>query len=357
MGPALTERERQSALITAMRFPLIVLVLYEHAVGAFAGVNSAYGFVSELISHHICPIAVCWFFVFSGFLFFQHTPEGFSFSWILGKWKKRIRTLLIPYLLWNLLFILIILLKNFCFEKAGLGTSQEELSAVHAGPLFWFLTGPADFPLWYLLALIKMTLLAPLVWWLSKEMPVLFPILLTALYLLGWGIPHVVSAKPLFYFSMGAWMGINQMDLRRLCRSFRIPASIAAAVLLVVATWRSGQNGHEFWARLCWPFVMITFLNLIDRLIDNPARKERLSKLSAPVFFIYAAHEIYLLGWAKGLFVRIFGDSPAGTWIKFLFAPFVALLVCLVLYQVLNRLMPKTLAFCCGGRTKPAVAP
>ena len=66
---------RQSELIKTMRFPLIVLVLFEHSVRtynapmqwSFNGPN-VFHFFSEMISHFLCPIAVAWFFMRSGSL-------------------------------------------------------------------------------------------------------------------------------------------------------------------------------------------------------------------------------------------------------------------------------------------------
>ena len=108
---------RQSELIKAMRFPLIVLVLFEHSVGAdlapmrrsLDGAN-IFHFTTELISRHFCSIAVCWFFVLSGFLFFRNLKEGEAGKgWFVDKWKRRTHTLLIPHLFWNLFYVLVIL--------------------------------------------------------------------------------------------------------------------------------------------------------------------------------------------------------------------------------------------------------
>ena len=87
-------------------------------------------------------------------------------------------------------------------------------------------------------------------------------------------------------------------------------------------------------------------------MIDNEHLKGRLSQLSASVFFIYAVHEIYILGWTKGLCLRIFGNSLAGTWISYWLVPVIVLAVCYALYCLLNRIMPRALAFACGGRSK-----
>ena len=74
-------------------------------------------------------------------------------------------------------------------------------------------------------------------------------------------------------------------------------------------------------------------------------------KWSAAVFVIYASHEILILGWTKGIFMRVFGEGLAGACISYLGVPVVVLCVCLLLYWVLNRIMPKTLSFICGSRS------
>ena len=343
---------RQSQLIRAMRFPLIVLVLYEHSVGAYAGIGTPYGFLSEMISHHLCPIAVCWFFFFSGFLFFWNMEEGrFSFKWTVDKWKRRIWTLLIPYLCWNTLTVVAIILKNYGFSLFGIPLSQDEMLTVQQGPLFWYISGPADFPLWFMLDMIVMTLITPLCYPIYKKWPWISLAFLVLIYFSPWK-PLAISIRAIFFFSLGAWMSINRFHFLSIGKSIKVFAAIAAIILLIGATASLDKPWHEWLLRAFYPFGMITFMNVCDWLIDNDGRRERLTKLSASVFFIYAAHEIYILGWTKGLFVRIFGEGLPGTWIKFLFVPIIVLAVCLVLYRLLNRLMPRTLAFLCGGRSR-----
>lgn len=333
-----------------MRFPLIVLVLYEHSVGVYAGVNTTYGFVSEMISHHICPIAVCWFFFFSGYLFFWNLgEEGFSFKWTLSKWRRRIWTLLVPYLIWNILMVVAIVVKNYGFSLFGMPVNPDEMQAVHYGAFYWFIAGPADFPLWFMLDMMVMTLITPLFYPIYKKYPWVSLGILILLYFSPW-MPRILSIRAIFFFSLGAWMSINRVSFLSLGRKVKIPAAIIAGVLLVLATAWMDKPWHEWLLRAFYPFGMITFMNFCDWLINKEQRKERLTKLSSSVFFIYAAHEIYILGWTKGLFLRLFGEGVLGTWIKFIFVPVIVLGVCLALYSLLNKLMPKTLAFFCGGR-------
>ena len=349
---------RQSTLIKAMRFPLIVMVLYIHSPGAFFEPRlelsldgwNIYHVTAELISGHMFAIATRCFFIFSGFLFYRYLKDGeLSIKWVITKWKKRFWSLFVPFILWNLLMVVAVILKDVVFDALSLKSSVEELSLVGKGPLYWFLTGPADYPLWFLRDLILMTLIAPLIYPIVKNFRWASVVILIILYFspLTLVIP---SKQAIIYFSFGAWLGINRYELLTICRKCKVSAAIISVVLLPIATSQVGRPLHTFLLDLYIPFGIITFVNICDSLINNKKISEWLCKLSATVFFIYAIHEIYILGWTKGLFLRIFGDSLISTWISYFFVPVVVLFVCLGLYYLFNRIMPRTMSFACGGR-------
>ena len=110
----------QFKTIKWLRFPLIVLVVYIHNYGSpydyspIINWTSISGFdlyeiirifISKVISHIAVP---CFFFI-SGYLFFSNIVF-FNKQTYLSKLKKRINTLFIPYLLWNIIAIFI----DFC---------------------------------------------------------------------------------------------------------------------------------------------------------------------------------------------------------------------------------------------------
>lgn len=349
---------RQSVLVTAMRFPLIVLVLFVHSLGfdcphIEASVDgwNVFHFVSEMISHNLGAIAVCWFYVLSGYLFFYGMKEGgFGLEWVRRKWGRRARSLLIPYLFWNLLLVLLTAVKTVCMSKFGLGDDGGITWLGETGPLFWLWTGPADFPLYYVRDLMVMSLLAP-VWYLiasRAKWPSLA--LLLVLYVLPVGI-SIPDWRALFFFGFGAWLGIWNYSLLSLCRAVKPYAFTGVAVLLPVATFFNDASFHPWLMKAFYPFGMAAFLLLCDALVSNDSVRETLISLSGSVFFIYAAHEIFILGWTKGLLLRIMGESLAATWARYLLVPLIVLAVTLLLYRLMNRLMPRTLAFVSGGRT------
>lgn len=351
---------RQSTLIKAMRFPLICLVVFAHSAGAFQpptvewsldGAN-VFHFVAEMLSRHFCSIGTCWFFVFSGYFFLRFLKDqDFNARWVAGKWKKRIRSLLIPFLLWNTLMVVIILLKNEVFDWLALGKNAGEMQDVLNGPLYWFFTGPIDFPLWFLRDLMLMSLLAPLLYLVFKRFPWVSLAVLVLVYLSPWD-PFIPTMRSIFFFSLGAWLGTTKRNMLALCRKVKIPAAIGMVILLLAATKQVGRPLHTLLLRAFYPFGMVVFMNFCDRLIDNERTCYRLCDLAGAVFFIYAAHEIYVLGWTKGILLRLLGDSMAATWIRYFLVPVFVILICLVLYNMLNRIAPRALAFACGGRSQ-----
>ena len=355
--------DRQSRLFTAMRFPLIVLVLYSHAVGPIDGPAitlsldgwNVYRFCSELFCRQWCVICICGFFLLSGFLFFSNVKqEDDSLGWFPVKLKKRVRTLLIPYLIWNALAVLAIFAKTALFSWRGIPPQEDEQFILQSSPLYWFVTGPANFPLWYLRDLMVMALLTPLLYLAIKHFRVASLVAIILFYVCYPKEPYLVSMWGFFFFSIGAWFAIHQASILDFSRRYRIVAILGACVLSVVTTFRTGYADYFIWRRLFFPFGLMVFIVLCDAMTrEHPQLERRLMQLSAPVFFIYCAHEIYILGWTKGIFARLFGMGLTGSWLRMFFVPLIVLLVCLALYHLLNRVMPRTLAFCCGGRTKP----
>lgn len=349
-------RCNDTRLITAVRFPLMLLVFFQHSVGgdlspmrcSLDGQN-VYHFITELISHHLCAIAVPCFFFFSGYLFYHHIPAPLPFNaaWVKGKWKRRVRTLVVPYLLWNLLNVAAVVLVSLLFQKLGIPVTSDQMPAVEKGPLFWFVMGPVDFPLWYLRDLIVLCLLAPLLYYPIQKAPKFF---LAFLLLLYFASAKTVFYPSLAYFGAGCWFSLTQKSIYTFCQQKKHSAYLLAFVFSILATAFWGQTFHEYLWLVFAPFGMISFINLCGVWFKNIRIMNLSLKLSETVFFIYAAHEIYLLGWTKGLFLRIFGDGLAGHWICYFSAPILTLLICLVLFYLLKKLAPKLLAFLCGGR-------
>jgi len=130
-----------SAVITALRFPLIIMVVAIHLISdkltlpQWGAPNWLYIYVSEFLSHSLPRIAVPMFFFISGYYAFYKKDWSQRSVWTV-ELKKRVKTLLIPYLLWNSIYLVILLAKTQVGLRLGVGGR---------GPPFpggWFLTAP-----------------------------------------------------------------------------------------------------------------------------------------------------------------------------------------------------------------------
>lgn len=152
--------ETKNLAIDALRLPLIILVVFIHMNPTFDSVG-----YWGLTINTIAQVAVPCFFVIAGYFFVGNKP--FTLEMYKVKLKKRVVTLLIPYLLWNLVPSLVLIGGNL-FSIVFRGKSTEDLMTFLTDlwndgvwHLWWDKVNgmPSDSPLWFLRDLIVMCVL------------------------------------------------------------------------------------------------------------------------------------------------------------------------------------------------------
>ena len=98
-----------SELIGQLRLPLVILVTYAHSYGAvdpdYSLLTSewdSYEVLKLLVSQTLVKVVVPVFFMISGYLFFNNV-ERWNLHVYGGKLKRRLWTLFLPYVVWNIL--------------------------------------------------------------------------------------------------------------------------------------------------------------------------------------------------------------------------------------------------------------
>ena len=115
-------------------------------------------FVMTLFSKLAIP-AMSWFFFISGYLFFRKfKPEK-----IMTKLKSRVRTIVVPYLIWNSFGVLLNIIKGENVLSNGIG------SFILNNYIFEFGGGCANAPLWYMFRLIEFAIATPLIFLIIKH--------------------------------------------------------------------------------------------------------------------------------------------------------------------------------------------
>ena len=198
----------------------------------------AHSFVSpfRVFCHAFQPI----YFGLAGFLFFQNINEDI-FGKCKTKIRSRVKSLLIPYLSWNVMvFGLYLLLVQYGVKSYLVDNFQSLYESRNVFDLIFHV--PVDEHLWFIQDLIVVSVLSyPLYYILSKNKWYSLLVLVVASVLI-----HQTKMASIASFAIGAYIGINKKELLgRACKSRLLcVASIIGCmiVILVQLTWNLPMN-------------------------------------------------------------------------------------------------------------------
>ncbi len=353
-----------SETITFLRFPLTVAVVFIHTclenvvIGGTLLVSEGkfpfYNVLHHFVTDELARIAVPLFFFLSGFLFFYRSD--FSLKTYSEKLKRRIRTLLVPYLFWNVIVFL-----AFLFTRPLLShvTSGETNPISGYGWLDWLNPFwnhkdgmPICFQFWFIRDLMVVILFSPLLYYIVKYSKTLGIIILGGLWTfnLGFDIPGF-SIASFFFFSSGAWFSIHKHDFTADFQPFRWPATIVYLALAFLDVWLMTNKITDY------PYIHnLGILAGTVAVVSWTAfgiKGKRLHVnefLTQSSFFVYACHGMPALlavkCWVKWL-------SPMNEWAMvagFFLLPLVLIGIGTGIYTVMRKYLPTFTALITGGR-------
>lgn len=289
----------------------------------------------EIFQSHVCQTVVPTFFAISGYLFFRN----FTINDLSRKWKSRIKTLLIPYLLWNLIaFVFYYVISNIPITRGFLSmnpislTVQSVLEGVllHSFTVLWFVKVLMIFviaaPAFYLL--LKSKTVAVVVLFLFIAVGIFYPhkSINTALYTLA------------FYF-LGAYMGTYHKTLVENKREkWQI---VLISVLAVVTLFLSNCCGSL--SNYIFKIVWIVGIWCIFDMVDVYKKPPQYIKIS---FFMYCIHQFFIRIIEK----VIWNIIPNGGIINIFLTVFMTIFVITLTAYGLKKFMPKLWKVLNGGR-------
>lgn len=329
-----------------LRFPLAFLVIIIHTEKWNNGIPSMP--ISNLnhidlldcfriiLGEGIARLAVPTFFLMSGYYFFFSKVNSFNHVSYLQTIKKRFKTLFIPYLVWNIIALVI----NKKLSIFSYLVNTEILLIINE--TFY---KPADFPLWYVRDLMLLTLLSPIIYTISKNSYTI--IFMSLVYVVFPSIPYIQS---IVFFSIGAYYSINEKTPLIINNSY---ISILLTLSIIILSTYFFTYGNIYSRNLLSIFIIITIpllFVMFSRFSQTKFNSKYAKQLSGSSFFIFAAHSIGIQFYCNSLIDDLLPyNHPLILCLKYLASPILVCFITYVLYLIVknNTLLSTVL---CGNR-------
>ena len=308
-----------------------------------------YDWLRILVSRVITHVAVPIFYMISGYLFFINVTR-WDKSTYAKKMQTRFKTLVIPYVCWNAFAIVLHIFIACLIYHEPLSYIPDFLTRNGILMTFWNYASsgmPINQPLWFVRDLIVIVLLSPLLYLYLRKLHFLGVILLFFLYMTDtWPAITGFSIFSIFFFSIGAYMGIFKMDIvQELLRFEKISYSLAIPLILLL-TWFNGNDLLMVFftvAGSCSAFC------LTARLLKRH-KSGIVGKLQRTTFFIFAAHSRVIAFSGLVLSYVLPWNSPPSMIAKYLLSPLLTTTICIASYFILKRVAPRFLSIINGNR-------
>jgi surface polysaccharide O-acyltransferase-like enzyme len=361
--------ELQSATIDLLRFPLIFMVIFIHL--SYTAVHlpdadfplfSEQGILNLLylsLSDGICRLAVPTFFIISGYLFFINVTD---FTWEQYKYKikRRFRSLVIPYFLWNLIAIILsvaALALHPSVSFVSFNSIPELISNgwhlfydAHAGIY------PIDFPLWFVRDLIVVSLLSPLIYWYVKKLGIfgLILILVAGATKMWISLPGF-SITAFFYFPVGAYFAINRYNIVEFSRRYKSVIIVGAIILYGLYIYFNGEHSDARFAKIVLfsLFGAFAFFYLGSQLIVKYHVKPNRMLLSS-CLFVLALHAILSQTMIRATESLIHYIIPGTSFFEditvYILTPIITALICLAIFAFCRKYLPTLTRLLTGNK-------
>lgn len=275
--------------VDLLRVLLTVGIVCRHATMTDMAVStSAFDAIIQGIIW-LTEVCVPLFYVISGYLYFRNAPLDPQPRWFLDKYKSRFFSLVIPYLIAN-----VIAWGCYYFALKAVPSMVSGFFGDNwKDPVFVFWTGPVNMSLWFIRELILVVLVSPLIFLLVR-------------YLHWWGVLALgvlwackIGPAPLFFFSLGACEGI----------------------------WKIAP---------------------VERWLMAPSRVDTRSR--AWTYFVYLYHYLLIVGVKKGLVMVLHPQGTLALVGIYLLSVVLVLVVLTVVYGLMRRVMPGVTQVIVGGK-------
>lgn len=334
-----------SQKIKILNLVLITMVVFIHSSYNEALLYPYANSIQKICAGYgLASVANVLFFFISGFLFFCGINSHVS---CLPKIKNRIKSLFIPYVLWNCIFILWYALLFFSPSLnrfVNINVIDTLLSGSFVDNIKIIFWNPVNFPLWFLRDLMIMVSLSPFLYYIIKYLRWLAPIpflllpdehLMSSFFVLGGCVA--------MFSSLASFSRMLNRRIAFVALIIYLSLSISQIWIIEESRYLGAFNG------LCGCVVL---WKGYDRIVNNhPMLPSNpiLQKYLGYSFFIFLFHEP-VFNIIKKLGLKLLGIHEWSLILLYFINPFIMCLLAIGVAKVLQRYIPKVYYVLVGGR-------
>ena len=287
------------------------------------------------------------------------------------KLLSRFRTIVLPYILWISIYILLTvgikiagcLIKGNSFDGILQFFNDNGWLNMYWNCNEWAFrydwagnalnsSGPVLSHFWYLRDLIIIFLISPILYWCIKRFGIWFISLLLFCNVSGFMPQMPGTPDGIFYFSIGAYFAIFNMNIVSFLKKIKNIAYISTVVLLPLMVFCDGSYSDV--GNILYPFwvlvLMVSYFNIATAIVSRGWLMQPAS-MPKSSFFIYCLHAMLVMGYCGSFMMKLI---PSDNWflasVRYMLVPLLCVTVCYAIYMIMNRYTPKLLAVLTGNR-------
>lgn len=342
--------KEESDRIRIIKFIAITFIVYLHSYTAEVnfsdGANTVYfpvwlWILEEGISQVVSRCGVPIFFLISAILLFK---SNLSYGNIL---RKKTKTLLLPYLIWNTFWIVVfIILQSLPFTTIYFSGNNTPILQCSL-PQWFGLYGigqeyPHCYPLWFVRDLMVVTLFFPII----KAAAARCPQIMLSLGILLTIIPFGFYGKvALSWFIIGSAIVKMQIHITIFDHISMLKVSAAYFLGIVISLLINVSILKNIFILL----GLIFWIRLSKEIYHNKNIRTKLLRLSKYTFIIYVLHELTLSSVRK-VCIRVLPTSSGWLFSEYVLIPVFVITGCMMAGIVFKKLMPRLYILSTGGR-------
>jgi hypothetical protein len=355
-----------SKALAMIRFPLALCIVAVHWFN-WNGIVPTVGYdlnttelpilkaVLSVLHAFLSENGVASFFFISSYLFFVNGHWGPATY--KEKLQRRVTSLLIPYLLWNLITVAFFaahylpVFKDLFPRMYALGF-QMTWADFFKG--FLITPAPHNSNLWFIRELMTCVILAPVFYYLLKKLPRLTLIVLciVSVYAAYVDILYFqLLTWAMAYFALGSLMGIHQVDLVKLAKgkgwlAFSVFFVCGIINLLTITDMPLVAYTAKF---LSLPAVILWALSIAGWCVTE--KKLTANKfLTGSTFFVFVFHPLVMSHFTMFLARAFKPQSDISITVIYFIGYFVLLGLILAFYKLLQMICPRVVSVLSGRR-------